>query len=106
MASQIEFTQEFFYAHFVVLGDVFQDARQGLHPDRIVLRNHFMVFTVDLRCHSHMGTPLPRGLVAQTAKRLLQGRTGDVAGQLHATRSSSRTKWRRITLGRGMVSSK
>ena len=79
-SSQVEFTQKLFYAHFVVLGDVFQDARQGLHSDRIVLRDHFMVFTVDLRCNPHVGAPLPRGLVAQTAKRRLQGRAGDVAG--------------------------
>ena len=40
------------------------------------------------------------------SKRRLQRRAAHVAGQLHPTRTSSRTKCNRITFGRGMVSSK
>ena len=40
------------------------------------------------------------------SKRRLQRRAAHVAGQLHGTRISSRTKCNRINFGRGMVSSK
>ena len=71
-----------------------------------VQRDHLMMFTVDLRRDTHVGASLSHGVVPQTSKRRLQRRAAHVAGQLHATRTSSRTKCNRINFGRGMVSSK
>lgn len=71
-----------------------------------VQRDHLVMFTVDLRRDPQVGASLSHGVVTQASKRRSQHRAADVAGQLHATRTSSRTKCNRMTLGRGMSSSK
>ena len=72
---------------------------QRLRPDRSVQRDHFMMFNVDLRRDPHVGASLSHGVVPQTSERRLQRRAAHVAGQRHATRTSSRTKCNRIRPG-------
>lgn len=89
---QIEFTYQLPDAHPVVTGDALQDARQGLHPDRIVKRDNLVMFPVELCRETHVRAALAHRFIAQSPQRHLQARPAQVAGQFHATSSSSRTK--------------
>ncbi len=51
----------------------------GLRLNRIVLRNHLMMFTIDLRCHPYVRTPLSHSYIAQPLKCCLQSRAAHVA---------------------------
>ena len=104
--SQPKELQQLLDAHSMVPADALQNARQRLCLDRTVERNHFMVLAIDLRGDPDVGTAPPHGLVAQPPKRHQQRGPAHVAGQLHPARTSSRTKCRRISFGRGMASSK
>ena len=73
---------------------------------RTVERDYFMVLAVYLGGDPHVGTAAPHGLVAQPPKRHLQRGPAHVAGQFDPARTSSPTKCRRISFGRGMPSSK
>lgn len=76
------------------------------HPDRTVHRDHFVMLAVDLRSYPDVRSALPNSDIAETPKCPSQLPAADIARQLHAAMISSRTKWRRIKLGRSMVSSK
>ena len=65
-----------------------------------------MVFAIDVGRDPNVRTALPHGFVAQPSERCLERRAAHVTRQSHATRTSSRTKCNRISLGRGIVSSK
>ena len=92
MRLQIEFAQQLPDAHFVVTGDALQDARQCLHPDRIMKWDHLVMFAVNPSREPYVRAALAHRFVAQSPERRLQAFPAYVAGQLHATRSSSRTK--------------
>lgn len=65
--------------------------RFASRPDGIVQRDHLMVFAALLCRDPDMRAALTHFLVAQSAQRRHQGGTADIARQLHATRTSSRT---------------
>ena len=103
---QIELAQQLRDAHTVMPGDALQDARQSLRPDRIVQRNYFMVFAAFPGGNAHVRAALTHVFVAQPTERRQERRAAHVSGQLHATRTSSRTKCSLIRRGRSMPSSK
>jgi len=104
--SQIKLLEKFLYRNAVMPGNALQNAGQSLGPDRIVQWNHFMMLSALLRRDTHMRATLAHWLVTHPAKRCQQNSTADIAWNFHATRTSSRTKCRRIRFGRSMVSSK
>ena len=56
-------------------GDAFQNTRQRLCLDGVVLRDNLMVLAVDLRSYSHMCPTLSRGLITQTPECFPQVRS-------------------------------
>lgn len=79
--------------------NAFQNPTEQTGLDRVVQRDGFVVFAVTLRRHARMRTALPGDFVAEgcttpgSVLRLRRRR------QLHCAKTSSRTKWRRITHG-------
>ena len=90
----------------MVRGDALEDAGERADFDRMVIRNRLVMFAVSLGGHAHMRAALPIQDVAEHAQRLDQLRSGHVTRQLHRAKTSSRTKWRRMTFGASIVSSK
>ena len=74
--------------------------------DRSVQWDDFVMFPIDLGRDPHVGASLSHSRVPQAPQRHPQRSAAHVSGKLHATSTSSRTKCKRISLGRGMVSSK
>jgi hypothetical protein len=58
-----------------------------------------MVFARLLGCEAHMTTGLPRDLVTVSLQPRGKFTTREVSWYPHAAITSSRTKWRRISLG-------
>ena len=90
----------------VVRGDALEDTGDRADFDRMVIWNRLVMFAVALGGHADMRTALPIHCLAKQAQRLDQIRPGHVARQLHRAKTSSRTKWRRMTFGASIVSSK
>ena len=65
-----------------------------------------MMCAVRMGRDSDVGAALPNPHIAQAPEGPLELGAADIARQPHATKISSRTKWRRINPGRSMVSSK
>jgi hypothetical protein len=82
-----------------VLSDVAQDAGQGTNPEARVTRNRDVVLAAFERGQPKMATGLTGHPVAQVNEDLREIVTGDVPRQPQAVMTSSRTKWRRMTLG-------
>lgn len=82
-----------------VLSDVAQDAGESPNAEASMPRNCDVVFTVLKRGQSKMATGLTGRPVAQAGQGPREIVAGDVPRQPQALMISSRTKWRRITLG-------
>lgn len=90
----------------MVRSDVFEDTGKRAGLDRMVTRDGLVMLAVALGRHADVRTLLPIHDVAERAQGRDQLRAGHVARQLHRARTSSRTKWSRITFGASIVSSK
>ena len=99
-------SQQLVDAQAVMGRDALQNTGQCPYPDGIVPGDDLMVFTVDLCGYAHVRAALPGGPVPQAPERSLQVSPAQVTGQSHSARTSSRTKWRRISPGRFIVPSK
>ena len=67
--SQVEFAQQLLDVDAVMPADALENARQRLRPDRIVQRDHLMVFAAFLRRDAHMRAALTHPLVTHPAER-------------------------------------
>ena len=55
--AQVEFSKQLPHAETVMPSDALENARQRLRPDRIVQRNHLVVFAASLRRDPHVRPP-------------------------------------------------
>ena len=101
MISKAQSDQQLLDGQSVVSGSQFENAPEGTHTQRRVIGNGEMVFSIQSGRQTDMGTFLSHALIAQDPQRLDQFCYRNVARSLHATSTSSRTKWRRITFGIG-----
>jgi hypothetical protein len=90
----------------MVSGHVLQDVVECSQAERVMVRNGKVMLPILLGGLAHVGALLTREYVAQTPKGPGQSATGDISGQPHRANTSSRTKWRRMIRGAGMVASK
>jgi len=72
---------------------------QGSNSNRCVIGHSDMMLAILLCAEPDMGTVLTNALVTEFLERLDELLPVDVARGLHAARTSSRTKWSRMTLG-------
>lgn len=103
---QVESFQQFCYGQTVVASDAFDDARKGACFDWVMMRNHLVVLPVLLGCDTDMRAALPIHGLALDPEGFYEFRPANIAGNFHRARTSSRTKWSRITRGASIVSSK
>jgi hypothetical protein len=100
--SKIESLQELPNAHPMMRGNVLQDTTERARFDGMMVRNDFVVFAVALGCYANLGAPLERDHITQNAERFYLLRPVNIARQPHWTRTSSRTKCRRMIFGDGL----
>ena len=82
-------------------GHEFQDAFERAHADGMMMGHGDMELAVKLGGEADMGTVLPDAFVTEHPQGFDQVRSRDIPRGFHAARTSSRTKWSRITLGMG-----
>ena len=104
--SQVELFQQGLCAETVMGRDVLQDTRQSSGFDGVVTGNHLTIFAIQLRGDANVRASLPGRLVAEEGKSSDKPLTVHVARQLHAARTSSRTKCNRMIFGACVASSK
>lgn len=86
--------------------DTFDDPRKSARFNRVMIWNYLVVFPILLGGDTDMGATLPVHGIAQDTEGFDELRPANIAGQFYRARTSSRTKWSRITRGASMVSSK
>lgn len=72
---------------------------QGRDPERLVIGDGQVMFASRLRGQPQMAPGLAGHPIAEPGQGAGEVPPAEVAGQSHALDTSSRTKWRRITLG-------
>ena len=103
---QAKLLQQFGHGQTVVASDPFEDTRKGARFNRMVMRNHLMVLPVLLGGDTDMRAALPIHGVAQGSEGFDEFGSADIAGNFYRAKTSSRTKWSRMTRGASIVSSK
>src|ERR1039458_2693591 len=91
-------------AHVKVPADLFQDRPQGPDGKDFVYRHTDMMLAAHKSGQPRVTARLPGCFVAQFSQRFRQVRAREVTRDLHTAMTSSRTKCRRIILGRAASS--
>lgn len=94
-----QYRHQFGSVRSVMIRDFAEDRVERAGLDWRVIRNRDRVRRGKLACEANVGTGLARHLIVETCQCLDQLPGIDIARQLHAASTSSRTKCKRITLG-------
>lgn len=103
-SSKIHLMQEFISVNFSMSRNIRKNRRRRSHPQRIASGNRDVMLSRRSSGEPDMAIRLPTDPITKTSEQFRSLQTEKISRQPHAAMTSSRTKCKRITLGRSASS--